>query len=67
MIGYLFYLFLITEKVSSVIMKAEKVGVENALGSLAAQLVTIIFSGSVPYYFSKVTLFHQLFFSCVAL
>lgn len=48
-------------------MKAEKVRAENALGSFIAQLVTIIFGGTVPCYFSTVTLFCQSFLSCAAL
>lgn len=44
-------------------MNAEKVRTENDLGSLIAQLLAIIFAGTVPHYFSTVTLLCQSFLS----
>lgn len=48
-------------------MNAEKVRIENYLGSLIAQLLVIVFAGIVLYYFSTVMLFCQSFLSCAAL
>lgn len=63
----LFIRFNITEEINLVIMNAEKVRAENALGSLIAQLVAITFAGTVPHYFFTVTLFCQSFLSWTAL
>lgn len=63
----LFICFKITEEINLVIMNAEKVRAENALGSLTAQLVAITFAGTVPHYFFTVTLFCQRFLSWAAL